>query len=183
MVVFSIPHPIHSLLSLIARRCSLCVCAIMQSIPFSISFLLFSETKYIKHDTNEQQSIYLGHNTGYKSYDPSRPCKKCWSKYGKPFSGPLAFSFSSPVVDGGMCYSSYACQLTYSYQQTRQTFNDHSHNSHRLAHLFLLEKQTSSPHLPVRRPTLLRILHPEHPVLQGVSSQGSGLLLLASGWG
>ncbi|KAF9561100.1 hypothetical protein CPC08DRAFT_707669 [Agrocybe pediades] len=34
------------------------------------------------------------HNTGYKSYDPSRPCKKCWSKYAKPFSGPLVYSFS-----------------------------------------------------------------------------------------
>ncbi|KAF9445465.1 hypothetical protein P691DRAFT_643579, partial [Macrolepiota fuliginosa MF-IS2] len=35
------------------------------------------------------------HNTGYKHYDPLRPCKKCWSKYSKPFSGPLAYSYSS----------------------------------------------------------------------------------------
>ncbi|KAF8058183.1 hypothetical protein FPV67DRAFT_1721296 [Lyophyllum atratum] len=36
------------------------------------------------------------HNIGFKHADPSHPCKKCWSKYGKPFSGPLAYSFSSP---------------------------------------------------------------------------------------
>ncbi|KAF9444256.1 hypothetical protein P691DRAFT_736781 [Macrolepiota fuliginosa MF-IS2] len=35
------------------------------------------------------------YNTGYKYYDPTRPCKRCWSKYGKPFSGPLAYSYSS----------------------------------------------------------------------------------------
>ncbi|KXN90351.1 Proline-rich protein HUA1, partial [Leucoagaricus sp. SymC.cos] len=35
------------------------------------------------------------HNTGYKHYDPLRFCKKCWSKYGKPFSGPLAYSYAS----------------------------------------------------------------------------------------
>ncbi|KAF8159244.1 hypothetical protein B0H34DRAFT_796525 [Crassisporium funariophilum] len=35
-------------------------------------------------------------NVGYKSADPNKPCKKCWSKYAKPFLGPLAYSFSSP---------------------------------------------------------------------------------------
>ncbi|KAJ3560671.1 hypothetical protein NP233_g10685 [Leucocoprinus birnbaumii] len=34
-------------------------------------------------------------NTGYKGFDPSRPCKKCWSKFAKPFSGPLAYSYTS----------------------------------------------------------------------------------------
>ncbi|TFK34061.1 hypothetical protein BDQ12DRAFT_727247 [Crucibulum laeve] len=38
------------------------------------------------------------HNTGYKHFDPTHPCKKCWSKYSKPFSGPLVYAFapSSP---------------------------------------------------------------------------------------
>ncbi len=37
----------------------------------------------------------LGNNVGYKHADPSRPCKSCWKKYAKSFSGPLAYSFSS----------------------------------------------------------------------------------------
>ncbi|KAI0343325.1 hypothetical protein BDW22DRAFT_1356945 [Trametopsis cervina] len=31
-------------------------------------------------------------NTGYKHHDPSHPCTKCWQKYGKPFSGPIAYA-------------------------------------------------------------------------------------------
>ncbi|KAF5379395.1 hypothetical protein D9615_006657 [Tricholomella constricta] len=34
------------------------------------------------------------HNIGYKHADPSHPCKKCWSKYAKPFSGPLAYAYN-----------------------------------------------------------------------------------------
>ncbi|PPQ86320.1 hypothetical protein CVT25_005621 [Psilocybe cyanescens] len=36
------------------------------------------------------------HNIGYKDADPLRPCKKCWSKYARPFTGPLVYSFSPP---------------------------------------------------------------------------------------
>lgn len=36
--------------------------------------------------------IRPGHNTGYKSYDPSNPCRKCWEKYSKPYSGPIVYS-------------------------------------------------------------------------------------------
>jgi hypothetical protein len=39
-------------------------------------------------------------NIGYKEADPSRPCKRCWNKYARPFSGPLAYSFSSTSSDG-----------------------------------------------------------------------------------
>ncbi|KAG0704606.1 hypothetical protein DFH29DRAFT_801557 [Suillus ampliporus] len=31
-------------------------------------------------------------NTGYKSYDPSHPCRKCWDKYGKPYVGALTYT-------------------------------------------------------------------------------------------
>ncbi|GJE93197.1 hypothetical protein PsYK624_093560 [Phanerochaete sordida] len=31
-------------------------------------------------------------NTGYKHLDPSNPCMKCWSKYAKPFAGPLTYA-------------------------------------------------------------------------------------------
>jgi hypothetical protein len=40
----------------------------------------------------------IGNNTGYKQYDHRKPCKKCWSKYAKPFSGPLAYSYSSSAT-------------------------------------------------------------------------------------
>ncbi|KAG6872036.1 hypothetical protein C0995_013728 [Termitomyces sp. Mi166 len=36
-------------------------------------------------------------NTGYKHADPLNPCKKCWSKHAKPFSGPLAYAYSAPA--------------------------------------------------------------------------------------
>ncbi|KAH9956998.1 hypothetical protein BC827DRAFT_1228078 [Russula dissimulans] len=32
------------------------------------------------------------HNTGYKNYDPSHPCRKCWDRFGKPFTSILASS-------------------------------------------------------------------------------------------
>ncbi|KAG8869962.1 hypothetical protein FRB98_002054, partial [Tulasnella sp. 332] len=32
------------------------------------------------------------HNTGYKSFDPSHPCRKCWQRYGKQYSGPLMYA-------------------------------------------------------------------------------------------
>ncbi|KAH0583251.1 hypothetical protein H2248_011129 [Termitomyces sp. 'cryptogamus'] len=40
------------------------------------------------------QSQPTGLNTGYKHSDATHPCKICWSKYSKPFSGPLAYAFS-----------------------------------------------------------------------------------------
>ena len=33
-----------------------------------------------------------GHNTGYKAFDPSHPCRKCWDKYSKPYSGPIIYA-------------------------------------------------------------------------------------------
>jgi len=35
-------------------------------------------------------------NTGYKNYDPSNPCRKCWEKYGKPYTGALTYTPWSP---------------------------------------------------------------------------------------
>ncbi|KAF8652600.1 hypothetical protein AX16_004320 [Volvariella volvacea WC 439] len=32
------------------------------------------------------------HNTGYKHNDPLHPCKKCWNKYAKPFTGALQYT-------------------------------------------------------------------------------------------
>ncbi|KAJ8591540.1 hypothetical protein M405DRAFT_932076 [Rhizopogon salebrosus TDB-379] len=31
-------------------------------------------------------------NTGYKNFDPSHPCRKCWEKYGRPYAGPLTYT-------------------------------------------------------------------------------------------
>ncbi|GAA5857434.1 hypothetical protein JCM8547_009271 [Rhodosporidiobolus lusitaniae] len=33
--------------------------------------------------------------SGYRGDDPSHPCRKCWQKHGRPFSGALALSCSS----------------------------------------------------------------------------------------
>lgn len=38
-----------------------------------------------------------GRNTGYKSFDPSQPCRKCWDKYSKSYSGPIIYA---PWNDG-----------------------------------------------------------------------------------
>ncbi|ESK83334.1 serine proline rich protein [Moniliophthora roreri MCA 2997] len=40
-------------------------------------------------------------NIGYKHADPSHPCKKCWSKYAKPFAGAITYSDFSPNADAG----------------------------------------------------------------------------------
>ena len=37
-----------------------------------------------------------GKNTGYKNYDPSHPCRKCWEKYAKPYTGALTYTPWSP---------------------------------------------------------------------------------------
>lgn len=37
-----------------------------------------------------------GKNTGYKDYDPSHPCRKCWDKYGRPYTGALTYTPWSP---------------------------------------------------------------------------------------
>lgn len=40
-------------------------------------------------------------NTGYKHLDPSNPCMKCWSKYAKPFAGPLTYApWGTPNANG-----------------------------------------------------------------------------------
>jgi hypothetical protein len=33
-----------------------------------------------------------GQNTGYKNFDPSHPCRKCWDRFSKPFTAALASS-------------------------------------------------------------------------------------------
>ncbi|KAK0207972.1 hypothetical protein DFS33DRAFT_1300471, partial [Desarmillaria ectypa] len=35
-------------------------------------------------------------NTGYKQNDPSHTCRKCWTRYSKPFSGALMYTDFSP---------------------------------------------------------------------------------------
>jgi hypothetical protein len=35
-------------------------------------------------------------NTGFKSFDPGHPCRKCWERYSKPFEGPIVYAPWSP---------------------------------------------------------------------------------------
>ncbi|KIK67861.1 hypothetical protein GYMLUDRAFT_796932 [Collybiopsis luxurians FD-317 M1] len=42
------------------------------------------------------------HNVGYKQNDPTHPCRKCWSKYAKPFTGAITYSsFKSSSTGSG----------------------------------------------------------------------------------
>ena len=46
-------------------------------------------------------SFVSGRNTGYKHLDPSNPCTKCWSKFAKPFAGPLTYApWGTPSANG-----------------------------------------------------------------------------------
>ena len=42
-----------------------------------------------------------GQNTGYKNFDPTHPCRKCWDRFGKPFTSILASSPWSGRGDSG----------------------------------------------------------------------------------
>ncbi|KZT36875.1 hypothetical protein SISSUDRAFT_1049288 [Sistotremastrum suecicum HHB10207 ss-3] len=35
-------------------------------------------------------------NTGYKSFDPTHPCSKCWDRYSKPYEGALLYAPWNP---------------------------------------------------------------------------------------
>ena len=47
---------------------------------------------------------HSGRNTGYKGFDPSHPCSRCWEKYAKPYSG--AITYASWTSDGSSTASS-----------------------------------------------------------------------------
>ncbi|KAH9040314.1 hypothetical protein EDB83DRAFT_2507647 [Lactarius deliciosus] len=57
-------------------------------------------------------------NTGYKNYDPSHPCRKCWDRYGKLFSSILA---SSPWGEQGSSATSQS-QRGRTFQQPLPAF-------------------------------------------------------------
>ncbi|THH28365.1 hypothetical protein EUX98_g5816 [Antrodiella citrinella] len=48
------------------------------------------------------------HNTGYKHFDPLNPCKKCWPKYSKEYSGAITYtpwsSSGNTTSEGGKVY-------------------------------------------------------------------------------
>jgi hypothetical protein len=48
-------------------------------------------------------NIHPGQNTGYKHDDPSHPCKRCWSRFAKPYAGPITYA---PSAGGGAGSSS-----------------------------------------------------------------------------
>ncbi|THH08551.1 hypothetical protein EW145_g2617 [Phellinidium pouzarii] len=37
-------------------------------------------------------SFSKGLNTGYKNFDPSHPCRKCWERYAKPYGGAIMYA-------------------------------------------------------------------------------------------
>ena len=45
--------------------------------------------------------VLSGHNTGYKNYDPSHPCTRCWDKYARPYTSIMAHApWSSDAQSG-----------------------------------------------------------------------------------
>ncbi|TBU24172.1 hypothetical protein BD311DRAFT_766962 [Dichomitus squalens] len=49
-------------------------------------------------------------NTGYKNYDPSHPCSRCWEKYAKPYAGAIVYAPWTPGPDGPSASSSSTYQ-------------------------------------------------------------------------
>jgi hypothetical protein len=35
---------------------------------------------------------FAGNNTGFKNYDPTHPCRKCWERHATPYAGALAYT-------------------------------------------------------------------------------------------
>lgn len=46
-------------------------------------------------------TCYKCHNTGYKNYDPSHPCRKCWERYGRVYEGPVVYAPWGQSGSGG----------------------------------------------------------------------------------
>ena len=60
-------------------------------------YLFFPPSRFLAY-------IYVpkGHNVGYKDANPLKPCKHCWKKYAKPFTGPLVYSFPSNTASSSL---------------------------------------------------------------------------------
>ena len=55
--------------------------------------------------THAYPQMRKGQNTGYKNYDPSHPCRKCWDRFSKPFTSILASSPWGGQGSGAMSQS------------------------------------------------------------------------------
>jgi hypothetical protein len=70
---------------------------------------------HISHTRHTHIYPNLGNNTGYKSLDPSHPCRRCWDKYAKPYAGALAYAPTNP--------SSATKNRTTTFQRPLPSFN------------------------------------------------------------
>ncbi|KAI0248753.1 hypothetical protein BJV78DRAFT_1348017 [Lactifluus subvellereus] len=59
-------------------------------------------------------------NTGYKNFDPSHPCRKCWDRFGKPLTSVIA---SSPWGEQGGAAAASQSSRGRSFQRPLPTFN------------------------------------------------------------
>ena len=46
--------------------------------------------------------VSQGLNVGYKGANPQKPCRRCWNRYAKPFTGPLAYSFPANAAPSSL---------------------------------------------------------------------------------
>lgn len=66
-----------------------------------------------------------GRNTGYKNYDPSHPCARCWEKYAKPFSGPITYADWSYDSQSGFSSSTFQRPLP-NFRAPQASLHNHS---------------------------------------------------------
>jgi len=95
---------------------------------------------------------YKCHNTGYKAYDTSSPCRKCWERYAKPYAGAITYApWTSPAPDTN-------------YQKPLPLFRPPANNAHQRS--LTISHQRSTSFAPPRSPST-RL----SPVISSVQSQ------------
>ncbi|GAA5960731.1 hypothetical protein JCM3765_007308 [Sporobolomyces pararoseus] len=105
---------------------------------------------------------------GYKGDDPSHPCKKCWSKFGKPFNSALRIS-TKPIPP-----DNYQKPLRLFSTPPQQTPSGSSSSSSRPQVIFTNQR----PHLNVLQNSL--VVRPGDPRIGGVLCRtcgGDGLMM------
>ena len=129
---------------------------------------------------------FVGKNTGYKNYDPSHPCRKCWEKHAKPFTGALVYMPWDPASAS----TSASSNKRQTYQRPLPVFRppqfSSASSSHHADHHRRIASQpppTAPMHSPPAHPPPPQHMHssPPHPPPPHVYSPPPRTQLV--GWG
>lgn len=55
--------------------------------PIFLLYLIF-----IPDPLTHSSFTTAGNNTGFKNFDPTHPCRKCWDRYAKPYAGAITYT-------------------------------------------------------------------------------------------